>query len=151
MGRSQPEEGEPGAAGYHPAMDAAGSRSVQGTVLPWGPTAPAEARHLSDDVLAHVPRRTRREARLVVSELVTNAVMHGEPPLSLCVSVTGGRVTIEVTDGGAAEPRFRLAAPEEAGGRGLDIVAQLASEWGWRRLVRGKAVWCWIPLTTPER
>lgn len=149
MTRSRREEGESEPLGYYPTMDTHGAGAGQGTVLPWGPSAPAAARDLSDRALADVPGQARREARLVVSELVTNAVLHGERPLRVRVSAAKDRVTIEVADGGAAEPSPRLPAPEEAGGRGLDIVAQLASEWGWRRLATGKTVWCWIPLTTP--
>ncbi len=121
-------------------MDAAG--------LPWGPTAPSTARHLAAELLGShaVPAAKCREALLVISELVTNAVQHGQPPLSLRVVMMTDEMRIEVADGGPAAPRPRTPPVEQAGGRGLDIVSQLSSEWGWRRSASGKTVWCCMPL-----
>jgi hypothetical protein len=53
----------------------------------------------------------------------------------------GDRVRVEVTDHGSGRPRRRRAPLQATTGRGLDMVHLLASDWGVRRLARGKAVW----------
>ena len=102
-------------------MTAGFGHSADGAVLPWGPTAPSTARHLTDQLLAghSVSPLTCRETMLVVSELVTNAVQHGSPPLGLSVTVSADRIAVEVTDGSSATPvAGRAPAADQAGGGG---------------------------------
>ncbi len=84
---------------------------------------------------------------LVISELVTNAVVYGRPPVGLSLRHSGRSVTIECHDGGAYMPRRLHATADDEHGRGLELVGLLATTWGTRRLERGKAVWC--TFTTP--
>lgn len=79
-------------------------------------------------------------ARLLVSELATNAVLHGEGPFEVRVVASGEWVRIEVRDRGDALPR-RSPAGEHGAGRGLRIVDALAAAWGVEPLHAGKAVW----------
>jgi anti-sigma regulatory factor (Ser/Thr protein kinase) len=82
-------------------------------------------------------------AVLLVSELVTNALMHGRPPLELRVRVldTGG-VRVEVLDAAGGEPPVRRRASLDAAtGRGVGIVATLAARWGSQPVAAGKLVW----------
>ncbi|MFF9570870.1 ATP-binding protein [Streptomyces sp. NPDC014685] len=86
---------------------------------------------------------------LCVSELVTNAVLHGVPPgrglrVHLYWEQAGGVLRIEVHDSGDGEvrPRDPGAAPDEEGGRGLLLVAALADRWGVGERNPGKVVWC---------
>jgi len=85
---------------------------------------------------------------LLVSELVTNAVVHtGRPALlrmalSGCLVAGGGTVRIEVVDTGSSPPRRRRADGDDTGGRGLELVCGLADRWGWRQEGTGKRVWC---------
>lgn len=72
------------------------------------------------------------EVRLLVSELLTNAVRHGcGDHMRLKVAVTGSTVRVEVVDGGEG---FRPPAverdPASPGGRGLRLVEALADDWG---------------------
>ncbi|MEU9977090.1 SpoIIE family protein phosphatase [Streptomyces sp. NPDC051014] len=77
---------------------------------------------------------------LIVSELVTNAVRHGAGPITLRL-IRHEVLVIEVTDASDSVPRLRHARPTDEGGRGLFLVAQLASRRGTRNSPAGKTVW----------
>jgi anti-sigma regulatory factor (Ser/Thr protein kinase) len=77
---------------------------------------------------------------MIVSELVTNAVRYGTPPLRLQL-IKDCTLTCEVHDGNALAPRLRYANTVDEGGRGLFIITQLAQNWGVRYSLDGKTVW----------
>ncbi|MFD4031248.1 SpoIIE family protein phosphatase [Streptomyces sp. NPDC058637] len=84
---------------------------------------------------------------LAASELVANSLQHGTPPMRLGLRRTDRRLIIEVTDGDDHLPRRRRAEPADEAGRGISIVATIASSWGSRRTPGGgKAVWCEFAL-----
>ncbi|MFJ9968821.1 ATP-binding SpoIIE family protein phosphatase [Streptomyces avermitilis] len=88
---------------------------------------------------------------LAASELVANSLQHGTPPMRLRLRRTDRRLIVEVTDGDDHLPRRRRAEPADEAGRGIAIVATIASSWGSRRTPGGgKAVWCEfaLPRTT---
>jgi hypothetical protein len=88
---------------------------------------------------------------LVVSELVTNAIRYGRPPIRLRLILpeppgasgeTPRRTLMcEVFDASNTTPHLRRARTYDEGGRGLLLVAQLAEHWGTRHARRGKTVW----------
>jgi PAS domain S-box-containing protein len=81
-------------------------------------------------------------AQLLVSEVATNAVRYGAPPLTLSVTVDGPRLEIAVRDEEPAAPRASAVTDELAeSGRGLRLVAALAAAWGTRSHSTGKTVW----------
>lgn len=87
---------------------------------------------------------------LAASELVANSLQHGIPPMRLRLRRTDRRLIIEVTDGDDHLPRRRRAEPGDESGRGIAIVATIASNWGSRRTPGGgKAVWCEFILQKP--
>ena len=87
---------------------------------------------------------------LAVSELVSNSFTHGHPPMRLRLRRTDRRLTVEVTDADDHLPRRRRAEPVDESGRGIAIIATIASSWGTRRTPDGgKAVWCDFLLPTP--
>ncbi|MGP2441443.1 ATP-binding SpoIIE family protein phosphatase [Streptomyces sp. JW3] len=87
---------------------------------------------------------------LAASELVANSLQHGTPPMRLRLRRTDRRLIIEVTDGDDHLPRRRRAEPADESGRGIAIVATIASGWGSRRTPGGgKAVWCEFALPRP--
>lgn len=77
----------------------------------------------------------------VICELVTNAVRHGRPDITLTLALGEGCVRGEVTDRGPGLPRPRTPAADDDGGRGLQIVAAYTRSWGVIPLDRGKRVW----------
>ncbi|WP_016906568.1 ATP-binding protein [Streptomyces xiaopingdaonensis] len=81
---------------------------------------------------------------LLVSELVTNAVVHTgrDAVLSLMSGACGGAVRLEVADASRLPPRTRRASGDETSGRGLELVSGLADRWGWEQEESGKRVWC---------
>ena len=78
---------------------------------------------------------------LAVSELVTNAVEHAGTALELRAAVAYGRVRVEVVDGSGDLPHQRQPAADALGGRGLQLVEQIADTWGVEAFPQGKSVW----------
>ncbi|SFN41052.1 PAS domain S-box-containing protein [Streptomyces sp. cf124] len=77
---------------------------------------------------------------LVVSELVTNAIRHAEPPVRLRL-IHDESLICEVSDGSSTAPHMRRARSYDEGGRGLLLVAQLTQRWGTRPTATGKTIW----------
>jgi anti-sigma regulatory factor (Ser/Thr protein kinase) len=118
------------------------------TVLPRDPAASFLARQAVREQLAgHVPAPTLADVTLAVSELVTNAVLHGTGAIELRVEADDESVKAEVIDEGRG---FEHEIAEDGGiegiaGRGLLIVGQLAETWG---VHEGTThVWFEIPVT----
>ncbi|MFE2033648.1 SpoIIE family protein phosphatase [Streptomyces scopuliridis] len=114
-----------------------------------GIEAAPRARAFAMGVLAswRFPVELRDLGVLATSELVANSLQHGTPPMRLRLRRTDRRLIIEVTDGDDHLPRRRRAEPADEAGRGISIVATIASSWGSRRTPGGgKAVWCEFAL-----
>ncbi|MFI9102180.1 SpoIIE family protein phosphatase [Streptomyces fildesensis] len=82
---------------------------------------------------------------LIVSELVTNAIRYGNPPIRLRL-IRDRSLICEVSDGSSTSPHVRRALETDEGGRGLYLVAQVARIWGTRYHARGKTIWAEQPL-----
>jgi anti-sigma regulatory factor (Ser/Thr protein kinase) len=86
-------------------------------------------------------------AELGVSELVTNALLHARPPLSVRVRGTREHPRVEVRDGSVEMPLMPTAGPQDEAdllltfGRGLSIVARCSTAWGVEIEEDGKIVW----------
>ena len=82
-------------------------------------------------------------ALLVLSELVTNAVMHGAQPIEVVVSGEADMLRIDVADGDAhvPGPELLFASADQSDGRGLHIVNALSEQWGTTIHEHGKSVW----------
>jgi hypothetical protein len=71
------------------------------------------------------------QAQLIVTELVTNAVRHGGPPIELQIEcLTTGGVLLSVSDGSLEPPAAQESGPDRWGGRGVQLVDLLSAEWG---------------------
>ncbi|MGW7364344.1 SpoIIE family protein phosphatase [Streptomyces sp. NPDC054841] len=86
------------------------------------------------------------DARLLVSEVVTNAIQHGQGPVRLRMRRNSTELTVEVSDHSHHPPQPRLAAADDESGRGLILVDTLASSWGVRPTDDGKTTWFSLPL-----
>ncbi len=113
-------------------------------VLDAHPEQVAHARRLVSEYLGvgadvHVDREI---AILLVSELVTNAVLHGVSPFELRAMQSHSGLRVEVRDhNAAAGPVLRLGDGLAESGRGLQLVDTLADRWGWSEDGAGKVVW----------
>jgi anti-sigma regulatory factor (Ser/Thr protein kinase) len=103
-----------------------------------------------------IPEETADTAELLLSELVTNACRHAKYPngryltVSWTLSPAAGLLRIEVSDANRRLPKPRTASTEDESGRGLELLAALATTWGAE--VRphgiGKTVWAELKLPT---
>jgi anti-sigma regulatory factor (Ser/Thr protein kinase) len=115
--------------------------------LPARRASAAEARRRTFDWLTRhlIGQEPAEAAVLIVSELVTNAVMHSASSVIGCtLRLGGGLLYIEVTDQGAGGPEIavRAAAADDVSGRGLLLVSALSKAWGVTSAVpRGLTVW----------
>ncbi|MEU2603858.1 ATP-binding protein [Streptomyces albus] len=97
------------------------------------------------------PEELGHTAQLVISEFVTNAVLHTDTVRIGClIQLNGKRLRIEVTDEGSQRcgPQPRSATPDEVNGRGLQLVGALAQRWGVsvRDTRCGRTVWAELGL-----
>lgn len=105
------------------------------------------AREFARETLTHWATAERGDdVLLCVSELATNALLHGVPvgrgfALSLSLHADG-ILRVEVHDSGPGEVRAPETSPESEHGRGLLLVAALADKWGVGERNPGKIVWC---------
>lgn len=92
------------------------------------------------------------DAKIVVTELVANAIRHGTAlagDVAVAWEFANGTVTIRITDGGGTRhPTLVHAGPEQSSGRGLSIVDTLSSGWGVDEADGRTTVWASLPLTT---
>ncbi|GGP82155.1 SpoIIE family protein phosphatase [Streptomyces calvus] len=87
---------------------------------------------------------------LVVSELVTNAIRYGVPPVQLRL-IRDRSLICEVADASSTSPHLRRAHAFDEGGRGLLLVAQMTQRWGSRQTDAGKTIWAEQTLPDPVR
>jgi anti-sigma regulatory factor (Ser/Thr protein kinase) len=111
--------------------------------LPPDPPSVGDARRaLTDYTRSHaVPDNLAESGVLVISELVTNAVLHAHTPILVLADYDHGTLTLAVQDGEAALPTLLPADTEREGGRGVAIISHLGGTWGIQRTVLGKMVW----------
>jgi len=93
--------------------------------------AAAARRELRETLAGKLPQPVLDDLALVVSELATNAVVHGQGGIRLRLQVDAENVRGEVVDGGSGfEHELREAGPFATSGRGLLIVDRLTTRWG---------------------
>ena len=105
------------------------------------------ARDLVTDLLRshHWPPDAIEKARVVMSELASNAVLHAQTPFQVRCKIDGDAI-IEVTDWQPGSvPLVADSDPAREGGLGLRLVEAIASEWGIRARPEFKVVWCRLP------
>ncbi|MFF1306049.1 SpoIIE family protein phosphatase [Streptomyces sp. NPDC058307] len=114
------------------------------------PAIVAQARkHATDQLTAWGLDHAAFVTELIVSELVTNAIRYGKPPIHLRLIHDGSTLICEVFDSRNTSPHLRRARAFDEGGRGLLLVAQLSERWGTRHATTGKTIWAEQSLSTP--
>jgi anti-sigma regulatory factor (Ser/Thr protein kinase) len=112
--------------------------------LPNSSQAPATARaFLRDAACSTHQAQVFDEAELLVSELATNAVLHGAPPITVRVECHGSDgLRVSVTDGNPQPPIRQEPGSEDGSGRGIRLVDVISDRWGVHpRPGEGKEVW----------
>jgi len=107
------------------------------------PASVRKARVFTGDVLADdgVEASVIELAVLLVSELVTNAIVHARGTTCLTVHTDANWVRIEVEDQGRGRPVLRPPTDDQLEGRGLRVVDKLATDWGTQRRATHNVVW----------
>jgi serine phosphatase RsbU (regulator of sigma subunit)/anti-sigma regulatory factor (Ser/Thr protein kinase) len=119
--------------------------------LPAEPRSVALARELAREQLTVWELADLADTtELLVSELVTNALRHGDGEIRFRL-LRDRTLVCEVWDAALAQPRRRRARATDEGGRGLQLVQLLSAAWGSRRTPQGKTVWCELALPDGER
>lgn len=104
----------------------------------------AEARRWARGVLAAWDADALEwELSQLLTEVVTNAVLHAGTPLRVVLEqeMPSGRLRCEVSDDSPVRPRVRRHSTEATTGRGLQLLDRVASAWGVAPLAAGKTVW----------
>lgn len=120
------------------AQGPAGAPATVSAELPLSAASARIAREMAAHLTGQLDNTT---LGLVVSELVTNAVMHARVAPRLTLSWDGRCVRIEVSDDGPGRPVLRRPAPTATSGRGVALVDSLAEHWGVVPGRGGKTVW----------
>jgi anti-sigma regulatory factor (Ser/Thr protein kinase) len=118
--------------------------------LPPDLTSPGVARQSTRECLGPVLDAGDVElAVLIVSELVTNAVLHAGTPCEVSVRTADGLLRVEVHDGDTRPPVRRLSPSDSvATGRGVRMLQSLGERWGVETDECGKTVWWELRLST---
>jgi anti-sigma regulatory factor (Ser/Thr protein kinase) len=115
------------------------------------PDAAAAARRHAREVCRPRDELVAYDVELVVSELVTNALLHGAGRITLTLRALHHGIRVGVADRGPGEPRRVEATPGGCHGRGLLLVDAVAADWGVDRLSDGgKEVWCVVSASAPD-
>jgi anti-sigma regulatory factor (Ser/Thr protein kinase) len=110
--------------------------------LPAVPDAAPQARAALRELLAHSSLADRcDDGELALSELVTNAVLHGREPIVVRALRTGSCLRAEVRDASPVSPSFSMLDPGAVTGRGLMLISAASDRWGVEPLPDGKVVW----------
>ena len=116
--------------------------TVREVILAPEPSSARAARRDVIEVLEEAGFADRAgDGALAVSELVTNAVLHGREPIRMRLLVTSEGVRVEVHDGSPVSPAFSMMDPTAVTGRGLVLVSAVADRWGVDPDESGKTVW----------
>jgi len=128
-----------------------GMRTAGAVTLDGSPEDVRRARALADALNGDAATR-RDDVALVISELTSNACLHGLPPVTVTVLDGDDRVRVEVHDAGRALPVRPRPNPEAMTGRGFALLAHVAAVWGVEPdPAGGKTVWAELYVGADER
>ena len=128
------------------------ARTISELVLPAEPSSAREARvALAEAMVAEGFEARMYDAELAISEVVTNAVLHGREPIRLRIVIEGDGIRVLVHDGSPVSPAFSMIDPTAVTGRGLMLVSAVADCWGVDPDETGKTVWFGFDHSRPTR
>ncbi|CAN5811425.1 hypothetical protein BH23ACT5_BH23ACT5_08370 [soil metagenome] len=110
--------------------------------LPPAPSSPSQAREFLRDSFDAwgIAGDAKEDGALLVTEMVTNAIIHAKTAVVVEVSKSGHVVEVAVSDSGGGAVRLQDPRPDSVTGRGLRLVDRLASEWSVTDRAGGKTV-----------
>lgn len=113
----------------------------------------ALARHYTIETLAGIAPDVADAIAVLVSELATNSVRHASSDFTVSIEREPHQIRVAVTDEGAGVPFLQSPSRRDASGRGLQIVRELADDWGvtGRPDGPGKTVWFTLTIEPPHR
>lgn len=109
--------------------------------LPPDTQSPWRARRFVAETLGDATPTVAEVVSLLVSEIVTNAVLHARTEVHVSIEHGEDMVRVEVADECVSGPSMRPVTRQAATGRGLQLVEQLADRWGTEPRDGGKVVW----------
>ena len=118
-----------------------GSAISSGVFVAMPEAVAAARRFVSETLRSWGENRLVWDGALIVSELATNAIVHGGSPFRASVERAARVVRIAVEDVGPGLPQSRTVPHDALGGRGMAIVEELAHRWGCDRVDGGKVFW----------
>ena len=119
--------------------------------LPPAPTSPREARvRAARELQEWGDPDARHAVLLLISELVTNAVVHARSTVTVDLAVSDdGPVLVRVHDESTVRPTARSHEADRPGGRGMHLLESLAARWGVEETQTGKSIWFEVDRLQP--
>jgi anti-sigma regulatory factor (Ser/Thr protein kinase) len=119
--------------------------------LPPASTSPREARvRAARELEGWGDPDTRDVVLLLISELVTNAVVHARSTVTIDLAVTDdGPVHVNVHDESTVRPTARRHQSDRPGGRGMHLLESMAARWGVEESRTGKSIWFEVDRLQP--
>lgn len=134
-------------------VDPDGAVSAHTDVASTPHAAPLARIFLREQLRDHVDLDTLKTAELLTTELITNVVLHARTPIHLGVTRDAHALLVTVQDRDPAGPvaRHQQTSPDdlEFSGRGLQILASLADDYGWEQLTHDVGKVAWFVLALP--
>lgn len=105
--------------------------------------APRQARHLLQQTCAHLEPAVRADACLILTEIVTNALVHARTMITVAIECGDTAVAVAVTDNSSQLPLPEHPDDLQESGRGLLLIDRLATAWGYDTSSdgQGKVIW----------
>lgn len=114
------------------------------------PRRPGDARRWVDERCSELSFECAGvDLPLLVSELVTNACLHGADPVTLRLEMSPTWARVEVEDAHPEWPELQWPDEQDTRGRGLQIVDLLSHVWGTEKTTVGKVVWAEVLMREP--
>ena len=123
---------------------------VSDVFLPVMAAVPAVRRFATDALRAWGLDELVADGSIVATELATNALSHSASPFRASMTRSDSTVRIAIEDVSPSVPQLVHAASDALGGRGIAIVAELATTWGCSETASGKLVWADLSLPLPR-